>query len=78
MKQLLFIIITFMFVSNLYAEKIVEMSAETAEIIGKDEVLHSGETTIDGKGYTKYYKTILYNNKEYSCRILEKSEYQKA
>ena len=62
MKKLLFIIITFMFISKVYAEKIVEMSEGTAEIISK--VLHSGETTVDRKGYTKNYKTVLYNNKE--------------
>ena len=64
MKQLLFIIITFMFVSNVYAQS-------PAEILGKGRVVSSQYKSIEFTGSIRYFHDIIlvHENKVFSCSV---------
>ena len=60
MKQLLFIIITFMFVSNVYAQS-------PAEILGKGKVVSSQFSDMRRGWY--HHIIVVYKNAVYNCKV---------
>ena len=58
MKQLLFIIITFMFVSNVYAQS-------PAEILGEGKVVSSQFISL--QKHSLHHIVVVYQNKVYGC-----------